>query len=133
MKTEIEQVRVFYDQIWNRHDKEIIPDVLHETFNFRGSLGPETLGHEGFIEYLDMVHTALADYTCEIQEMVSENSKVFAKMQFSGRHRGEFMGVKPGGRQLSWDGAALFHFKNDKIVSLWVLGDIQSLQAQLNE
>lgn len=133
MSTETEQVKKFYEIIWNKHDKEIVPDVLHESFNFRGSLGTEKQGHEGFIEYLDMVHSALSDYRCEIKELVSEKSKVFAKMKFSGKHRGEFMGCQPTGRYLTWDGAALFHFEKGKAVSLWVLGDITSLQAQLNE
>lgn len=131
--TEIEQVIKFYDEIWNEDNKEVVPDVLHESFKFRGSLGSERQGHDAFIEYLDMIHAALGDYRCEIKEMVSEKSKVFAKMQFSGTHQGEFMGIKSTGRHLVWDGAALFHFKNGKVISLWVLGDIASLQAQLNE
>ncbi len=131
MNTEAIQVRKFYEEIWNKHDKKMILDVLHESFDFKGSLGNEKQGHEGFIEYLDMIHTALGDYRCEIKEMVSEKSKVFAKMQFTGKHQGEFMGAKPTGRQLTWDGAALFHFKNGKVDRLWVLGDLSSLLAQM--
>ena len=91
----------------------------------------EKQGHAGFIEYLDMVHAALADYRCEIKELVSEESRVFAKMQFSGLHQGEFMGFNPTGRRLVWDGAALFHFRSGKVISLWVLGDLESLRRQL--
>lgn len=133
MSNEIEQVRKFYEVIWNQHDKKSIPDVLHESFNFRGSLGLEKQGHSGFAEYLDMVHSALSDYKCTILEMVAEQSKVFAKMQFSGIHQGIFMGIKPTGHRVTWEGAALFHFKGGKVSSLWVLGDIVSLQAQLAE
>ena len=128
---EKEQVIKFYEVIWNEHDKSAVPEVLHESFKFRGSLGSEKKGHAGFIEYLDMVHRALGDYRCEIKEMVSEQSKVFAKMRFSGIHKGEFMGVKATGRRLTWEGAALFHFSNGKVASLWVLGDIESLRSQL--
>ncbi len=128
---EKEQVTKFYQIIWNEHNKDAIPEVLHESFQFRGSLGSEKSGHAGFIEYLDMVHAALDDYQCEIKEMVSEHSKVFAKMQFSGIHKGEFMGVEATGRRLSWQGAALFHFKNGKVSSLWVVGDLDSLRSQL--
>jgi len=131
MSHEKEQVRKFYEVIWNKHDKEAVPEILHESFKFRGSLGFEKQGHAGFIEYLDMVHAALGDYKCEIKELVSEQSKVFAKMQFSGTHQGEFMGVNPTGRRLAWDGAALFYFNKGKAVSLWVLGDLESLRAQL--
>jgi steroid delta-isomerase-like uncharacterized protein len=131
MSHEEEQVRKFYEVIWNKHDKKAVPEVLHDSFRFRGSLGNEKQGHAGFIEYLDMVHDALENYKCEIKEIVSEDSKVFAKMQFSGRHKGEFMGINPTGRLVAWDGAALFHFEEGKIVSLWVLGDLESLRAQL--
>ena len=100
MSHEKEQVRKFYEVIWNKYDKEAVPEVLDESFKFRGSLGSEKQGYAGFIEYLDMVHAALADYRCEINELVSEGSKVFAKMKFSGIHQGEFMGGKPTGRKL---------------------------------
>ena len=128
---EKEQVVKFYEVIWNKYNKNTIPEVLHESFRFRGSLGLERKGYAGFIEYLDMIHSALGNYKCEIKEMVSEQSKVFAKMQFSGIHKEEFMGVKATGRHISWEGAALFHFKNGKVVSLWVLGDLESLRSQL--
>ena len=131
MSHEKQQVRKFYEVVWNEHNKDAVPEVLHESFRFRGSLGLEKQGHAGFIEYLDMVHAALADYRCEIKEWVSEESRVFAKMQFSGLHQGEFMGFNPTGRRLVWDGAALFHFQDGKVVSLWVLGDLESLRGQL--
>jgi len=75
----------------------------------------------------------LQDYSCVIKEMVSEQSKVFAKMQFTGIHRGTLLGFKPTGKRVSWDGAALFHFNEGKVSSLWVLGDIKSLETQLHE
>ena len=88
MSHEKQQVRKFYEEIWNKHNKDAVPEVLHGSFKFRGSLGSEKRGHAGFIEYLDMVHAALADYRCEIKELVSEESKVFAKMQFFRRTPG---------------------------------------------
>ncbi len=131
MSYEKKQVHKFYEVIWNKHNKEAVPEVLHESFEFRGLLGSKKYGHAGFIEYLDMVHSALGEYKCEIKELISEQSKVFAKMRFSGIHQGEFMGFEPTGRRLVWDGAALFYFNNGKAVSLWVLGDLESLRTQL--
>lgn len=52
MSHEIEQIQKFYEVIWNRYDKSVIPSILHETFKFRGSLGDEKQGHAGFSEYL---------------------------------------------------------------------------------
>ena len=125
------QVRKFYDVIWNQHDKTEVPNVLHEGFRFRGSLGQEKLGHRGFIEYVDMVHQALANYECVIEDLVCEPGKVFTKMRFSGIHQGEFLGYAPTQKTVSWAGCALFTFEGDKVSDLWVLGDLKSLEHQL--
>ncbi len=114
MSPEEKQVRIFYEIIWNQHDKSVIPDVINDPFIFRGSLGLEKNGQSGLIEYIDMIHDALGNYTCTIIEMVVEQSKVFAKMEFSGVHQNEFLGFKQTGRKISWQGAALFHFTNNK-------------------
>lgn len=131
MTIETDQVRKFYEKIWNSKSTETIPDVLHEDILFRGSLGQECKGHAAFKEYLEMIHDALSDYKCEIEDMVSESNKVFTKMTFSGVHTGEFMGYKPSAKKVFWSGAALFTFSADKIVEIWVLGDLTSLQEQL--
>jgi len=128
---EIDQVERFYEIIWNKYDKSAIPDILHEYFKFQGSLGLKKQGHNGFSEYLDMIHAALGNYRCEILEIVAEPSKVFAKMRFSGIHKDKFMGFHPSNRMVSWNGAALFYFREDKISEVWVLGDLKSLESQL--
>ncbi len=126
-----DQVRRFYEVLWDAHDKEAIPSVLHEDFTFRGSLGQEKRGHGGFADYVDMVHTALADYRCIIEELVEEGEKVFAKMTFSGIHRNDFMGYAPSQKTVSWKGCALFTFRGHWIADVWVLGDLKGLENQL--
>ena len=132
LNLEKELVKKFYEIIWNQYDKKAILDILHETFKFRGSLGQYKKGHSGFVEYLDMVHAGLENYRCEILEMVAEPSKVFAKMQFSGIHKDKFMGFNATNRNIRWEGAALFHFRDKKISELWVLGDLKNLESQLS-
>ncbi len=60
-----------------------------------------------------------------------EPGKAFAKMRFSGLHQAPLLGIPASGRQVSWAGAALFHFADGKIASLWVVGDLDGLRAQL--
>jgi steroid delta-isomerase-like uncharacterized protein len=125
------QVRRFYDVLWNAHNKIAIASVLSENFSFRGSLGQEKRGHQGFAEYLDMVHAALDDYRCTIDELVAEEDKVFAKMTFGGVHIDKFMGYDASGKRLEWKGCALFTFQDDLISDSWVLGDLKKLEDQL--
>lgn len=127
-----EQVRKFYEVLWDAHDKEAIPTVLHENFTFRGSLGQEKKGHAGFVEYVDMVHQALGEYKCIIEELVAEENKVFAKMTFTGIHQRDFMGYEPTKKRVSWHGCALFTFDGALIKDVWVLGDLKTLEEQLS-
>lgn len=120
-------VESFYADIWNRHDTTKIPALLCPDFTFRGSLGQAKVGHDGFASYVDFVHATLAQYNCEILDLVIGDDKAFAKMQFSGIHQGEFFGYRPTGKPVDWLGAALFSFKEDKVRDLWVLGDVHSL------
>ena len=124
-------VEAFYDRVWNRGDKAAIPELIHDDFTFRGSLGPTMTGHAAFSTYVDGVTEALADYRCTILDVVSEGERAFARMRFEGIHRAPFLGFAPTGRRLAWAGAALFSLKSDKIVDLWVLGDLQGLREQL--
>ena len=94
-------------------------------------MGQEKRGHSGFAEYVDMIHKALGDYRCLIEELVSEGDKVFAKMTFTGIHRDEFMGYAPTQKRVSWAGCALFTFKGNRIADVWVLGDLKTLEKQL--
>lgn len=126
-----EQVEKFYRELWDAHDKTAIPAVLHEDFTFRGSLGQEKRGHDGFAEYVDMVHAALGEYRCTIEDIVVEDPKVFARMTFSGIHKEQFMGFAPTGKPVTWSGCALFTFTGDKISDVWVLGDLKALEQQL--
>jgi predicted ester cyclase len=125
-------VEAFYAEIWNRGDLAAVPSLLRDDFTFRGSLGAERKGHAGFVAYVELVRGALADYRCEILDLVVEPPRAFARMRFSGVHRGAFLGFAPTGRRLEWMGAALFTAAGDgRIAGLWVLGDLQALTGQL--
>ena len=100
--------------------------VLHEDFTFHGSLGHKKWGHQGFAGYVEMVHRALGDYRCTIEDSVEEGNRVFARMKFAGMHRGPFMGFQPTGYRVRRHGHALPKFRGEKVYDLWVLGVLRS-------
>jgi steroid delta-isomerase-like uncharacterized protein len=124
-------VRAFYADIWDRQDTSRVPELLAPDFVFRGSLGSECRGHGEFIAYVHFVHAALRDYRCQIQELISDGDRSFARMRFGGVHRGELLGFPPTHQAVSWAGAAVFSFREGRISSLWVLGDVHGLREQL--
>ncbi len=124
-------VERFYYEVWNRADEGVAREILHPEFQFRASLGPERRGPDGFIEYMRSIHAALGNYTCIIDDLVTTEDRAAARMTFKGIHRARFFETEPTGREITWAGAAFFKTDGDKIVELWVLGDIDSVKQQL--
>lgn len=62
---------------------------------------------------------------------MSEPGRVFARMRFSGRHVGEFLGFAPTDALVAWEGAARFRIEGGRIADVWVLGDLDGLKARL--
>jgi predicted ester cyclase len=70
--------------MWNRFDKSIISEILTEDLRFRGSLGQSKNGYSEFGEYVDFVQRAFPDFSNEIEEIISEGDKAFAKLLYRG-------------------------------------------------
>ena len=124
-------VAEFYERLWHRQEREALVALLAEDFVFRGSLGSERRGREEFWEYLQHVCAALGGYRCDILDCVAEGHEAFARMRFAGQHRAEFRGYAPTQLPVAWMGAAHFRFRDGKIASLWVLGDLWGLEEAL--
>jgi steroid delta-isomerase-like uncharacterized protein len=124
-------VERFYNDVWNRRDAQTAHRILAEDFRFRGSLGPEKRGISDFLGYVEAVHTALAEYTCVIEDLIHTQDRVAARMVFRGVHQAEFFGVPATGRKIEWAGAAFFTIHGEKLAALWVLGDVDSVKQQL--
>jgi predicted ester cyclase len=89
------------------------------------------VGHDGFSRMVATVRDALSDYHCEIHSMVVESNKAFCRLRFTGKHTGNLLGFPPTGRSVAWMGASEFTCKNGKILKVWELGDLKSLEEQL--
>lgn len=81
--------------------------------------------------YILIFIATLSDYHCEIHSMVVEGNKAFVRLQFVGRHTSALMGFPPTGQVVSWSGATEFTCLNGKIAKVWELGDMKSLEDQL--
>jgi hypothetical protein len=68
-----------------------------------------------------------------VARFLSASWRGFAKMHFSEIPVDEFRGYLPTGASVHWAGAALFRSGGDAIIDLWVLGDLESLDAMLEK
>jgi steroid delta-isomerase-like uncharacterized protein len=126
-----ELVRRFYDDLWNRWDDDALDDLLAEDFAFRGSLGVETSGRADWRSYRDTIRAGSSDFHNEVITLVAHGGQAAARLRYSGTHTGPLAGMPPTGRRFSYAGAAFFTGAAGRLVSAWVLGDLEGLRRQL--
>ena len=124
-------VRLFYEKFWNEIDLGMADEILHPDVTFRGSVGVGARGRREVCDYVLMVTTALSDYRCDVESLITDGDNAAAKVRFSGIHSGDFLGQPPTGRRVEWIGAAFFTADENKLRDIWVLGDLESLRSQL--
>ena len=82
-------VRRFYEEVWSRIDEDVAREILHPDFAFRGSLGSERRGVDGFVDYVHSVHAALREYRCTIVDIVATETRAAARMRSEERRVGK--------------------------------------------
>lgn len=124
-------VHRFYADAWNRWDDAAVDSLLDPGFVFRGSLGDEVHGPDGWRAYRDKVRAAVPDFHNEVVDLVVAQDRAAARLRYSGHHRGELLGVPGSGGWIEYAGAAFFTASDGKLTEAWVLGDLDALRGQL--
>jgi hypothetical protein len=91
----------FYELLWNRWDDDAVEATLAPGFRFRGSLGQETTGRDGWRAYRDQVRRGAPDFANEVVELVTDGERAAARLRYSGTHAGPLLGIPAPGRRFT--------------------------------
>jgi predicted ester cyclase len=122
----------FYDDMWNRFDKTVFPEILDTSIRFRGSLGQVKTGFDELGDYVDYIQAFSSDFHNEVIDTITEGDRTFARLTYSGTHQGEIFELTPSNRRFEYTGAVVFTFGPRLIREVWVRGDIYGLLSQLS-
>ncbi len=125
-----ELIREYYE-MWNSQDFSKADTLLDPDVRFRGSLDITANGIEGFKEYANMLMTAFPNLYHAVEITVQENDLGAVYVTYTGTHKGPIFNYAPTGNRICYSGASFFQFGGNKIVSINVLGDLNSLHKQL--
>ncbi len=88
-------------------------------------------GSDAFFEYALMMHTAFPNGRHTFEDVIAESNQVVTRGTFSGTHFGEFMGISPTGKQVTFSVIHIDRVMDGKIVEHWGQGDTMALMQQL--
>ena len=125
-------VETFYNVMWNTWSEETVRAILTTDIDFRGSIGLQVTGQDGFLTYMATIRDAFPDFRNHIEEIIATDDRAVARLTYTGTHRGELLGCAPTGRHIEYAGVAMFTCHNGRISKVWVLGDLWGLMQQLD-
>ena len=107
-------------------DEFVEPDVL-----IRTPLPVDATGAEALKEVFRRLHRAFPDLHITMEDLIAEGDKVVARNTVTGTHQGEYMGLPPTGKSITYREIFIFRVVNDRIAETWGVVDVLSQLKQL--
>jgi steroid delta-isomerase-like uncharacterized protein len=125
-------VRQMVEEIFNRGNISRADEFLSPDFVEHEELPPGIpQGREGVKQLTAMMRNAFPDFKATIQDIIAEGDKVVIRMTWSGTQKGEFMGVPPTGKSVSFGVLDIIRVAGGKFVEHWGQMDSMGLMQQL--
>lgn len=107
-------------------DELVEPDAL-----IRTPLPIEATGAELLKEVFAGLHRAFPDLHVTVEDVIAEEDKVVARDTVIGTHRGEYMGIPPTGKSITYNEIFIARFADGRIAETWGVVDVLSQMRQL--
>jgi steroid delta-isomerase-like uncharacterized protein len=120
-------VRRWIEEGFNKRNLNVVDEIFAEGFVVNGL----QIGREGLRKSMSRHLTAFPDLHVTITDVVAERDKVAIWYTVEGTHRGEFDGVRPTDKHVSWTGVDLLRVGGGKLVEARFLSDSLGLLRQL--
>jgi steroid delta-isomerase-like uncharacterized protein len=107
-------------------DEIVAPDLL-----FHAPLPMGGTGVQALEQVLAVLRRTFSDLHVAVEDMIAEGDKVVCRNTVTGTHRGEYRGLPPTGRSVTYDETFIFRFANGRIAEIWGVVDVFSQMKQL--
>jgi len=104
-------------------DKLISPDFFDPTFQLRGP--------EGYKQFETAFFKGFPDWIETIEDIIAEGNKVWVRFTGTGTHKGEWRGLAPTGKKVTFTGVQIWRIVDGKVVSKVSIIDLLEALKQL--
>ena len=121
-----------YIEAFNRQDIERLGQLVSSTnqsFEFSGI--HSSMDWNRTQQFFAVFWTAFPDLSAKIEEIVAEGDKVAIRVINTGTHKGDFQGIPPTGKKVSFEGRDFMTLRDGKIVEQQAGVDMMELMQQI--
>lgn len=131
MKNNKDLVRQFIGTVLNQGDIEATGEFFWGNMVEQVPLLGQGPGVEGLKDVLRGMKAAFPDMHWTVEEQIAEGDKVLTRFEWTGTHRGPFLGVPATGRPVKVWGMVVDRFENGKIKDTRIIMDSMGMMMQL--
>ena len=107
-------------------DEIVAPDALIST-----PLPIDATGAEVLKEVFARLLRAFPDLHVTVEDLIAEGDKVVARDTVTGTHQGEYMGIAPTGKSVTYNEIFIVRLAEGRIAETWGVVDVLSQMRQL--
>jgi hypothetical protein len=107
-------------------DESVDPDVL-----IHMPLPIQATGAQALKQVWAMLLRGLPDVHVTVEDLIAEGDKIVSRNTVTGTHQGEYMGLPPTGKSITYNEIFIFRFTNGRIAEMWGVVDVFSQMKQL--
>jgi steroid delta-isomerase-like uncharacterized protein len=108
-----------------------IDEIVEPDVQIRTPLPVEATGAEALKQVFATLQRAYPDLHVTVEDLIEEGDKVVGRNLVTGTHRGEYMGIAPTGRRVSYEEIFIFRFVDGRIAETWGVVDVLAQMRQL--
>ena len=131
MQSNSNVVRRFIDEVLNQGKVEAAGQFFWEDMVEQVPFPGQGPGLEGLKDVLRGLRAAFPDMHWTVQEQIAEGDKVLSRFEWTGTHRGTFLGVPATDRPVTVWGMVIDCFEAEKIKYTRIIMDSLGLMMQL--
>lgn len=125
-------VRRLIDEVFNQGNVDAVDDLLAPNFIEHEELPPGVpAGSEGVKQLARMLRSGFPDFRAAIEDVIAEDDRIVVRMTWTGTQTGEFMGIPPSGKPVSFGVIDVLRMADGKCTEHWGVMDSMSLMQQL--
>jgi steroid delta-isomerase-like uncharacterized protein len=119
----------------NGGDAEVIAKTIDETVDpnllFHAPVPSDVTGLQAFKQVWVTLLRAFPDLHVAVQDVVAEGDKVVYRNTVTGTHHGEYRGLQPTGRSVTYNEIFIIRFADGRIAEIWGVVDVLAQLRQL--
>lgn len=113
----------------DRHQLDSLDQVLAPGFQLH--LGASSLDRKQTEDMIKMFLAGFPDFRHDVEEVLALGDRVVLRATDRATHTGEFQGIRPTGRAVTFGQIAIYRMAGGKIAEIWEEADVAGLMQQL--